>query len=91
MKENLELTGGLFDTGRVLVALVNKGVGRQEGYVHVQRNAMKVWEQGVDFRTALKADPDVKRVLTDAEIDACFDLQHHLKHVDTIFARVFGE
>jgi adenylosuccinate lyase len=91
MKENLELTGGLFDTGRVLVALVNKGVGRQEGYVHVQRNAMKVWEQGVDFRAALKADPDVKRVLTDAEIDGCFDLQHHLKHVDTIFARVFGE
>jgi adenylosuccinate lyase len=91
MKENLELTGGLFDTGRVLVALVNKGVGRQEGYVHVQRNAMKVWEQGVDFRSALKADPDVKRALTDAEIDACFDLEHHLKHVDTIFARVFGE
>jgi adenylosuccinate lyase len=90
MKENLELTGGLFDTGRVLVALVNKGVGRQEGYVYVQRNAMKVWEQGVDFRAALKADPDVKRALTDAEIDACFDLQHHLKHVDTIFARVFG-
>jgi adenylosuccinate lyase len=91
MRENLELTGGLFDAGRVLLALVEKGVGRQEGYVFVQRNAMKVWEEQVDFRAALKADPDVKRALSDAEIEACFDLQHHLKHVDTIFARVFGE
>ena len=51
---------------------------------------MKVWEEKVDFRTALKRDPDVKRVLSDEEIDACFALDYHLKHVDTIFRRVFG-
>jgi len=91
MRENLDATGGLYETGRVLVALVNKGVARQEGYVHVQRNAMKVWEEKVDFRTALKADPDVSRVLTAAEIDACFALDHHLRRVDYIFKRVFGD
>ena len=74
----------------MLLALVEKGVARQEGYVLVQRNAMKVWEERVDFRTALKADPEVSRLLTAAEIDACFALDHHLKHVDTLFARVFG-
>jgi adenylosuccinate lyase len=90
MKENLAHTGGLYETGRVLVALVNKGVARQEGYVYVQRNAMKVWEEKVDFRTALGADPDVTRHLTAAEIDACFDLDHHMRHVDYVFERVFG-
>ncbi len=91
MRENLELTGGLHEAQRVLLALVDKGVARQEAYVYVQRNAMSVWEEKVDFRSALQRDPDVKRVLTDAEIDACFALEYHLKHVDTIFRRVFGE
>jgi adenylosuccinate lyase len=91
MKQNLELTGGLYEAQRVLLALVGKGVARQEGYVLVQRNAMKVWEERVDFRTALKRDPEVARLLGEAEIDACFALDHHLKHVDTIFRRVFGE
>ncbi len=91
MKENLELTGGLYEAQRVLLALVGKGVPRQDGYVLVQRNAMKVWEEKVDFRTALKGDADVARVLTAAEIDACFAVDYHLKHVDTIFRRVFGE
>jgi adenylosuccinate lyase len=91
MRENLELTGGLQEAQRVLLALVEKGVPRQEAYVHVQRNAMKVWEEKVDFRAALKRDPDVARALTGAEIDACFALEYHLKHVDTIFGRVFGE
>jgi adenylosuccinate lyase len=90
MQENLDRTGGLYEAQRVLLALVGKGVGRQEGYVYVQRNAMKVWEEKVDFRTALKGDADVRRVLSEAEIDACFALDYHLKHVDTIFARVFG-
>jgi adenylosuccinate lyase len=90
MRENLELTGGLYEAQRVLLALVEKGVARQEGYVFVQRNAMKVWEEKVDFRTALKRDPEVRKVLSEAEIDACFALEYHLKHVDTIFARVFG-
>src|SRR6266568_360775 len=91
MQENLDLTGGLYEAQRVLLALVGKGIGRQEGYVFVQRNAMKVWEEKIDFRTALKGDPDVRRVLSDAEIDACFAVEYHLKHVDTIFRRVFGE
>ena len=91
MRENLDATGGLYEAQRVLLALVGKGAARQEGYVFVQRNAMKVWEEGVDFRTALKRDPDVKRLLSEAEIDACFDLRYHLKHVDTIFRRVFGD
>ncbi len=91
MRENLAQTGGLYEAQRVLLALVGKGVPRQEGYVLVQRNAMKVWEEKVDFRTALKRDADVKKALGDAEIDACFAEDHHLKHVDTIFERVFGK
>jgi adenylosuccinate lyase len=90
MKENLDQTGGLYEAQRVLLALVGKGVARQQGYVLVQRNAMKVWEEKVDFRAALKGDPEVSARLTAAEIDACFALEYHLKHVDTIFARVFG-
>jgi len=91
MRQNLELTGGLFEAQRVLLALVGKGVARQEGYVHVQRNAMKVWEEKVDFQTALKRDPDVRKVLSEEEIAACFAVEYHLKHVDTIFERVFGK
>jgi len=91
MKENLEQTGGLYEAQRVLLALVGKGIPRQEAYVLVQRNAMKVWEEKVDFRTALKRDADVKKALTDVEVDACFAADYHLKHVDTIFERVFGK
>jgi adenylosuccinate lyase len=91
MRENLDLTGGLYEAQRVLLALVGKGVARQEGYVLVQRNAMKVWEEKVDFRTALERDPDVRAALSADEIGACFALEYHLKHVDTIFERVFGE
>jgi adenylosuccinate lyase len=91
MRQNLEETGGLYDAGRVLLALVGKGVARQEAYVFVQRNAMKVWEEKADFRAALKADPDVHRLLADPEVDACFDLDHHLRHVDLVFRRVFSE
>jgi adenylosuccinate lyase len=91
MKENLEATGGLHEAQRVLLALVEKGVARQEAYAFVQRNAMQVWEEKVDFRTALKHDADVKKALSDADLDACFDVGYHLKHVDTIFERVFGQ
>jgi len=91
MKENLDLTGGLYEAQRVLLALIERGVPRQEGYVLVQRNAMKVWEEKVDFRTALKRDAEVRQVLSEPEIDACFAVDYHLKHVDTIFERVFGK
>lgn len=90
MRRNLEVTGGLYEAQRVLLALVEKGIARQEAYGYVQRNAMKVWEGAADFRTALGRDPDVRKVLSEADLDACFDVGYHLKHVDAIFERVFG-
>jgi adenylosuccinate lyase len=82
---------GLIHSQRVLLALTQKGVSREDSYLLVQRNAMKVWEQGADFLEELKADPDVAAALSPAEIEANFDPAYHTKHVDTIFARVFGE
>ncbi len=91
MRKNLDRLGGLVHSQRVLLALTQKGVSREDAYSLVQRNAMKVWEQGADFLTELKADRDVTAVLTPAEIEEKFDLGYHTKHVDTIFRRVFGE
>jgi adenylosuccinate lyase len=90
MKQNLERLGGLVHSQRVMIALTQKGVAREDAYRLVQRNAMKVWNGDGDFLTLLKADKDVRGKLTDAEIAANFDLDYHFKHVDTIFARVFG-
>jgi adenylosuccinate lyase len=90
MMRNMNKFRGLVHSQRVLLALTQKGVSREDSYRLVQRNAMKVWEHGADFMAELKADPEVKAALNDAEIDALFDLGHHTKHVDTIFARVFG-
>jgi adenylosuccinate lyase len=90
MKQNLERLGGLVHSQRVMIALTQKGVAREDAYRLVQRNAMKAWNGGGDFLSLLKADRDVKAKLSDAEIVANFDLGYHLKHVDTIFARVFG-
>ncbi|MDH3669378.1 MAG: adenylosuccinate lyase, partial [Paracoccaceae bacterium] len=75
---------------RVMLALTQKGVSREDAYALVQRNAMKVWEEGADFLAELKADAEVATALSDTEIEALFDLGYHTKHVDTIFARVFG-
>ncbi|MGJ5141847.1 adenylosuccinate lyase [Bradyrhizobium oligotrophicum] len=91
MEKNLDKLGGLVHSQRVLIALTQKGASREDSYRLVQRNAMPVWRGEGDFRTLLKADADVKKYLTDAEIDEQFDLGYHLKHVDTIFKRVFGE
>ncbi|MGJ4954423.1 adenylosuccinate lyase [Bradyrhizobium sp. HKCCYLRH2015] len=91
MEKNLDKLGGLVHSQRVLIALTQKGASREDSYRLVQRNAMPVWRGEGDFRTLLKADADVKKYLTDAEIDEQFDLGYHLKHVDTIFRRVFGE
>ena len=66
-------------------------MSREDAYAIAQRNAMKVWEAGADFLAELKADPEVREVLSDAEIEDEFDLGYHTKHVDTIFRRVFGE
>lgn len=90
MIANMNKFKGLVHSQRVLLALTQKGVSREDSYRLVQRNAMKVWEQGADFMAELKADPEVSAALTDAEIEEKFDLGYHTKHVDTIFARVFG-
>ncbi|MEZ5840587.1 MAG: adenylosuccinate lyase [Hyphomicrobiales bacterium] len=91
MQRNLDLLGGLVHSQRVLLALTQAGVSREDAYRLVQRNAMKVWEEGKDFLTELKADPDVAKALGEAELEEKFDLGYHTKHVDTIFARVFGK
>jgi adenylosuccinate lyase len=90
MAKNLDRLGGLVHSQRVLLALTQKGVAREDAYRLVQRNAMPVWEGNGDFRTLLKANSEVRTYLSDTEIESLFDLGHHLKNVDTIFARVFG-
>ena len=91
MQKNLDRLGGLVHSQRVLIALTQKGASREDAYKFVQRNAMPVWRGEGDFQTLLKNDPDVKKYMTDAEIEEKFDLGYHLKHIDTIFQRVFGE
>ena len=90
MLKNLNLMRGLIFSQRVLLELANRGASREDAYAMVQRNAMKVWEEGKDFQEELLADADVRRYLSAEEITAAFDLNYHLKHVDTIFSRVFG-
>jgi adenylosuccinate lyase len=91
MRRNLDRLGGLVHSQRVLLALTQKGVAREEAYRLVQRNAMRVWAERADFLALLKGDADIAKVLTPIELDALFDLAYHTKHVDTIFARVFGK
>src|SRR5688572_1643197 len=91
MRRNLDRLGGLVHSQRVLIALTKKGLAREDAYRMVQEHAMKVWRDGEDFLALLKADPRVRKVLKDKEIEANFDLAHHYKHVDTIFKRVFGK
>ena len=91
MRKNLDRLGGLVHSQRVLIALTQKGATREDAYRLVQRNAMKVWRgEANDFLALLKADADVRKYLSDAELEANFDLAHHLKHVNLIFGRVFG-
>jgi adenylosuccinate lyase len=90
MQKNLDRLGGLVHSQRVLLALTQAGVSREDSYRLVQRNAMPVWRGEGDFLALLKADPEVTAALTPEQIEECFDLGYHFKHVDTIFARVFG-
>ena len=92
MQKNLDRMGGLVHSQRVLLALTQAGASREQAYELVQRNAMKVWEAdgALSLAALLKADPDVTALLSLEQIEAQFDLAYHLKHVDTIFARVFG-
>jgi adenylosuccinate lyase len=91
MRKNLDRLGGLIHSQRVLLALTQKGVSREDAYTYVQRNAMPVWRGEGDFLALLKKDPDVSKALRAPELEALFDLDYHLKHVDTVFRRVFGE
>ena len=89
MMANLNKTGGLIFSQNLLIALVTKGVLREDAYKWVQRNAMARWLEGADFRTNVEADPDIKKYLTDEEIEHCFDPKPMLRNVDLIFSR-FG-
>ena len=90
MQANLDRLGGLVHSQRVLLALTQAGMSREDAYAAVQRNAMRVWEGGGSFLDLLKADPAVGDILPEAELEALFDLGYHVKHVDEIFRRVFG-
>ena len=91
MRKNLDRLGGLIHSQRVLLALTEKGVSREDAYALVQRNAMRAWRGEGDFLGLLKADKDVAKALSAAELEGLFDLGYHLKHVDAIFGRVFEE
>ena len=90
MRTNLDKLGGLVFSGRVLLALTQAGVSREDAYRIVQTNAMTVWQDGTDFRSVLAADPEVSRRLDPRALAEVFDLGYHTKNVDRIFARVFG-
>jgi len=93
MQKNLDRMGGLVHSQRIMLALTQAGLSREEAYALVQRNAMQVWESDgqLSLLDLLKADPDVSQRLSSDELNALFDLGYHLKHVDTIFERVFGD
>ena len=90
MKKNLDRLGGLVHSQRVLLALTQGGISREDAYRIVQTHAMKVWRGEGDFLAFLKADPEVTKSVPIKDLEASFDLGYHLKHVDTIFRRVFG-
>jgi adenylosuccinate lyase len=92
MQKNLDRMGGLVHSQRVLLALTQAGLSREESYALVQRNAMKVWESDgqLSLLDLLKDDPDVSQRLSAGQLDALFDLGYHLKQVDAIFDRVFA-
>jgi adenylosuccinate lyase len=91
MRKNLDRLGGLIHSQRVLLALTQKGVSREAAYDLVQRNAMAAWRGEKNFLDLLKVDKDVTAALAPDELAALFDLDYHLKQVDFIFARVFGQ
>ena len=91
MQSNLDKLGGLIHSQRILLELTQKGMTREESYAAVQRNAMPVWLEGKDFRDLLKSDNAIEKYLNHSEIDDLFDMSFHMKHIDTIFFRVFEE
>jgi adenylosuccinate lyase len=91
MRANLESLGGLVDSQRVLLALTQAGMSREDAYAAVQRHAMAAWRGEGRFADLLKHDPDIARFLDQRTIDDLFDPAYHLKQVDTVFRRVFGD
>lgn len=91
MIENLNATRGLVFSGQLLLALTQKGVSREDAYVYAQRNAMKVWDDGADFRELVLKDEDINSKLSVEEIEKVFDVKYYLRNVDTVFERVFGK
>ena len=90
MRANLDRLGGLIHSQRVLLALTQAGISREDSYGIVQRHAMRTWDEGADFLTSLKADAEVTAAIPVDDLEALFDVAYHLRHVDTIFERVFG-
>ena len=91
MQKNLDQLGGLVHSQQVLLALTQRGASREDAYLFVQRNAMRVWNEGLAYLDLLKADTDIAPYLSHEELDALFDLDQHFRHVETIFARVFSD
>jgi len=90
MRANIDLLGGVVNSQRLLLELARRGYDRQKAYVIVQRNAMRTYEDGITFKAALLADPELTSVLSPEDVEACFSPEYHLRHVDTVFQRVFG-
>ena len=90
MLENLNATRGLVFSGQLLLALTQSGVSRETAYEWVQRNAMKVWDEGGDFQTLVAADPDIQKHLSNEQIKKSFSLDTYLRNVDVVFDRVFN-
>ncbi len=88
MLKNLNITGGLFFSEGILLSLASKGLSREESYKLVQRNAMKVWEEGADFKQQILSDPDIGKFLSEKEINDIFDLKKCTRNVDVIFERL---
>jgi len=91
MKENLNLMGGLIYSGTLLLELCRKGVLRETAYGWIQRNAMRVWDEGADFLELILRDPDIRNYMSEEEIRKNFDYREKIKHVDVVFQRLFGE
>ena len=89
MLKNLNLTRGLVFSGQLLLALTQKGVSREDAYAMTQRNAMRVWDEGLDYKELIMKDADISSHLTTEEIERVFDVKHYLRNVDKVFKRVF--
>ena len=89
MEKNLNLLKGLVFSQRVLLALTQAGVSREDAYLYVQRNAMQVWQDKKEFKILLAQDQDIKNYLTQAQIEELFDMSYHTKNIDKIYNRIF--